>query len=198
MKKNYPATQRNQQPILEVLQRILPDGPITVLEVASGSGQHGLHFVRAMSHVTWQPSDIDDVGLASIEAWRADSKQDNLLAPVRLDATDEEWPVAKVDAIFSANMVHISPWAATLGLLAGAGRVLKDDGLLILYGPYRITGRKTAESNEAFDESLQGRDPAWGLRKLDDVIDAAAKHGLLLKEIVDMPANNVTVVFERV
>jgi hypothetical protein len=167
----------------------------TVLEVASGTGEHVVHFAAAFPQLAFQPSDPDPDALASIEAWRAEAGLGNVLAPVRLDAAADEWPVDRADAILCINMVHISPWAATVGLMRGAGRLLPEGGPLVLYGPYRRMGVPTAPSNEAFDESLRSRDPEWGLRKLEDVTAEAQANGLALERIVEMPANNLTAVF---
>lgn len=192
-----PHVARNAGPIVDVLRGILPDRGL-VLEVASGSGEHVLHFARAFPHLTFQPSDPDPVGLASIEAWRRHESLPNLLSPIQLDACAEQWPLAEADALLCINMVHISPWAATLGLMAGAGRLLASGCPLYLYGAYRRQGVETAPSNEAFDLSLRSRNPEWGVRQLEDMTAEAAKHGLTLESVVEMPANNLSVVFRRV
>jgi SAM-dependent methyltransferase len=191
-----PAAEKNREPILEILARVLPSSG-TVLEVASGSGQHAVFFSRALPGVVWQPTDVAPDALESIAAWRETEGPPNLLAPLRLDVTDESWTVANVEAIFSANMIHISPWEACLGLVRGAGRHLAPGGILVLYGPFRIGGEHTAPSNEAFDRDLRARDPSWGVRDLDAVAAAALSHGLALEERAPMPANNQTVVFRR-
>ncbi len=187
---------RNAEPITDQLRSILPARGL-VLEVASGTGEHIVHFARAFPDLVFQPSDPDPAALASIEAWRAAEGPPNLLAPIELDAASDSWPVARADAIWCINMVHISPWAATLGLLAGAGRLLPAGGKLYLYGAYRQRGVPTAASNEAFDRSLRGRNPEWGVRQLEDVIAAASDRGLALEHIVPMPANNLSVIFAR-
>ena len=187
---------RNAAPIVDVLRGVLPDEGL-VLEVASGSGEHALHFARAFPHLLWQPTDADPVGLRSIDAWRAASALPNLLAPVFLDAAAERWPVESAAAILCINMVHISPWSATIGLLAGAERLLVPGAPLYLYGAYRQAGVTTAPSNEAFDRSLRERNPEWGLRNLEDVVAAATLHGLTLADVVRMPANNLSVVLRR-
>lgn len=194
VRKHAPATQRNRDPIAAVLAETLPPVGL-VLEVASGSGEHCAHFAERFPALRWQPTDPDLSALASIAAWTADLA--NVLPPLALDAAASDWPLARADAIFCANMVHISPWEATLGLLAGAGRLLPTGGPLILYGPYRRAGVPTAASNEAFDQSLRSRDPRWGLRTLEAVSDAAASHGLALDRVVEMPANNLTLVYRR-
>lgn len=192
-----PATARNRQPILEALATRLPDGA-RVLEVASGAGEHALYMAQALPGVRWQPTDRDPEALASIAAWRDASGVANLAAPLRLDAADPaSWPTGPFEAVVCINMVHISPWAATEGLMAGAARVMAPGGRLILYGPYLEAEVATAPSNLAFDESLKRRDPAWGLRDLADVKALAAGHGLAFAERIAMPANNLIVVFER-
>ena len=191
-----PHVARNREPILEVLWRVLPAQGL-VLEVASGSGEHAAYFAQHLPTLSWQPSDPDAEALASIEAHRVATGLPNLLAPLRLDVTSAHWPVERADAIVCNNMIHISPWAATEGLVAGAARVLSQQGLLYLYGPYRIDGRHTAPSNEAFDASLRTQNPLWGVRDLAEVTALAARHGLVLAETVAMPANNLSVIFRR-
>ena len=190
-----PHVARNPGPIIEVLQAVLPESGL-VLEVASGTGEHALHFARAFPELTFQPTDPDPLALSSIEAWRSGAPA-NLLPPLALDAAADEWPVDHADALLCINMVHISPWAATLGLLRGASRVLAAGAPLILYGAYRRVGVMTAPSNEAFDQSLKARNPQWGLRMLEDVVAEAGKAGFTLERVVEMPANNLTVVFRR-
>ena len=190
-----PHVARNAGPIVEVLRGVLPPAGL-VLEVASGTGEHALHFARAFPALTFQPTDPDPLALASIEAWRSEAP-DNLLPPLMLDAAGEDWPVDRADALLCINMVHISPWPATLGLLRRASRVLSAGAPLVLYGAYRRAGVPTAPSNEAFDESLKARNPEWGLRLLEDVVAEAAAVGLSLERVVDMPANNITVILRR-
>jgi SAM-dependent methyltransferase len=192
-KRHAPATERNRDAIVEVLQGILPPGG-QVLEIASGTGEHIVHFARSFPHLTWQPSDPDPVALASIKAWREETASSNLLQPIQIDAS-AEWPVDHADAIICINMVHISPWAATGGLFRNAGRVLPIRGLLYLYGPYRRHGMPTAPSNDQFDQSLKERNPAWGLRQVEEVVAEAATAGLFLEHLVEMPANNVSLIF---
>lgn len=196
MKRHAPAAERNREPIAAVLREELPAAGI-VLEVASGTGEHSAFFAGLFPALRWQPSDPDPDALASIGAWRDEAGLDNLLAPIRLDAAAEAWPVAAADAILCVNMVHISPWEATVGLMRGAGRLLEAGAPLILYGPYRRSGVPTAPSNEAFDASLRSRDPRWGLRELEAVDAEAAAQGLGLDRVVEMPANNLTIVFRR-
>jgi SAM-dependent methyltransferase len=193
--RTSPATARNRDPILEVLRPRLPAHGL-VLEVASGAGEHAVHMARALPGLSWQPTDPDSAALDSIAAWRDAAGLPNLLAPLKLDAAaPESWPVEKADAMVCINMVHISPWAATEGLMAGAGRVLPPGGILYLYGPYREAGVETAPSNTAFDLDLKARNPAWGLRDLEAVSDLAARHGLRLDERIAMPADNLSLVF---
>lgn len=191
-----PHVARNAGPIVEVLRGVLPASG-TVLEIASGSGEHALHFARTFAGLTWQPSDPDPVARASIEAWRKEAGADNLLPPIAIDAAAEQWPLAEADAVLCINMVHISPWEATLGLLRNAARMLAEGVPLYLYGPYRREGIETAPSNEAFDRSLRSRDPRWGLRLLEDVVAEAQGHGFRLDAVIEMPANNLSVVFRR-
>jgi SAM-dependent methyltransferase len=195
-RRSAPHVVRNAEPIAAVLREVLPDRGL-VLEVASGTGEHALHFARAFPVLRWQPSDPDPVALHSIEAWRAASGADNLLPPVQLDARSEQWPLEAADAVVCINMVHISPWEATVGLLAGAARLLSPGAPLILYGAYRRSGVETAPSNLAFDEALRARNPQWGLRLLEDVISEAGPHGFALERVVEMPANNLTIVFRK-
>lgn len=191
-----PHVARNTGPIIDVLRGILPDEGL-VLEVASGSGEHALAFARAFPHLLWQPTDADPVSLRSVDAWRSADGISNLLAPVHLDASSAHWPVEAARAILCINMVHISPWTATRGLLAGACRLLGEGQPLYLYGAYRQEGVETAASNEAFDQSLKARNPEWGLRNLEDLVAEAGRHGLGLDNVVPMPANNLSVIFRR-
>ncbi len=195
-RRSAPHVARNAAPIADVLRDVLPQRGLA-LEIASGSGEHVLHFARAFPQLTWQPSDPDPVARRSIEAWRGAAGLSNLLAPVALDARGEDWPVAAADAILAINMVHISPWTATEGLMRGAGRLLPAGAPLYLYGAYRQAGVATAPSNEAFDAWLRAQDPEWGVRDLDDVAAAAEACGLALDTVVPMPANNLSVVFRK-
>jgi SAM-dependent methyltransferase len=191
-----PSVARNRDPILAVLRRVLPPAG-TVLEIASGTGEHAVYFAAALPHLTWQPSDTDEQALRSIAAHRAISGLPNLLAPLALDAAAPEWPVKRADAIVAINMIHISPWRATQGLIAEAGRVLPAGGVLYLYGGYKENGTHTAPSNEAFDADLRHRNPEWGVRDLEAVAELAETHGLELAERIPMPANNLSLVFRR-
>lgn len=187
---------RNRDPILDVLRLILPPKGL-VLEVASGSGEHAAYFAQNLRALDWQPSDPDQEALASATAHRAEASLPNLLPPLHLDVTAAQWPVGHADAVICCNMIHIAPWAACEGLIAGSARVLPTGGLLYLYGPYKIGGRHTAPTNQAFDERLRAQNPAWGIRDLDDVTALAARFGFALAETVSMPANNLSVIFRR-
>jgi SAM-dependent methyltransferase len=187
---------RNRRPILDVLSRVLPPGGV-VLEIASGSGEHAVFFAENLPSVRWQPTDADNGALASIAAHRAAAALPNLLPALRLDAAAEHWPIESADALVCNNMVHITPWRVTAGLIAGAGRILPAGGTLYLYGPYRIDGRPAAASNEDFDAWLKAQNPEWGIRDLAEVTALARRHGLDLAEMVAMPANNLSVVFRR-
>lgn len=202
-RRHAPATLRNRDPILAVLRRRLPPRGL-VLEVASGSGEHAAYFAPQLAaELVWTPSDADPSALASIDAHaaaaRAAAPGGARIAPaLLLDAAAQRWPIARADAIFCANMIHIAPWAAAAGLFAGAGRVLAPGGPLILYGPFRRAGRHTAPSNAAFDESLRRRDPAWGVRDLEqEALPAAEAAGLALDAVEETPANNLCVVLRR-
>jgi hypothetical protein len=194
MKQHALATARNREPIREVLARVLPPSG-TVLELAAGSGEHSIYFATSFPTLAWQPSDIDETALASIEAWRADAALPNLRAPLRIDVTEPAWPIARADAIICINMVHISPWPATLGVFAGAERL--GAALVYLYGPYRFDGEFTAPSNVEFDRSLRSRDPSWGVRDVRDLEAASRDRGYVLDQVIAMPANNHSLIFER-
>jgi len=189
-----PAAERNQGPILEVLKRFLPESGL-VLEIASGTGQHVMHFAAALPALTWQPTDLNAEHLTSISAWIRHSGLGNVRPPFELDVGAKPWPVERADAVLCFNMIHIAPWAAATQLLAGAGRTLVPGGILFLYGPYRRFGAHTAPSNEAFDADLRARDPEWGLRDMEEVVALAGSSGLSLVEVVPMPANNFSVIF---
>ncbi len=196
MKLTSPATARNRDPIAAVLKEVLPEGGL-VLEVASGAGEHAVHFARLFPSLIWQPSDPSADALASVEAHAADAGLPNLRAPVMLDAAGETWPVDRADAMLCINMVHISPWSACVGLMRGAGRLLDAGAPLILYGPYRRAGVEMAPSNDAFDRSLKARNPEWGLRDLEEVAGEAERNRLALERVEEMPANNLTLVFRK-
>lgn len=195
-RRHAPATERNRQPILAALKTALP-GRGLVLEVASGSGQHAVFFAANLPGLVWQPTDRDAALRASIAAWRAGAGAPNLREPLALDACAADWPVAQADAVVCINMIHIAPWEATLGLMAGAARVLPPGGPLFLYGPFRRDGRHTAPSNAAFDESLRSQDPSWGVRDLEAVAAVAHDRGFRAGAVTGMPANNLSVVFRR-
>lgn len=199
MKQSAPSALRNRDPILEVLRRVLPSTGL-VLEVASGTGEHVTHFAQALPSLTFQPSDIDESARASVDAWRAELALANVKPALALDVRDETWPLfddASVDAMVNINMIHISPWSATLGLMRHASRLLKSGAALVTYGPYLQRDVVTAPSNVAFDESLRARNKEWGVRRLDDVAQVARDNGLGLEEVVAMPANNLCVVFRK-
>ena len=192
----YPATLRNRDVILDVLRGVLPASGL-VLEIASGSGEHVVHFARAFPGLTFQPSDPEDAALQSIAAWTQDSGLPNIWPPVVLDASSDQWPVTAADAILCINMIHIAPWRASEGLFHGAARLLPAGAPLYLYGPYRRADIVTAPSNEAFDASLKSRNPEWGLRDLEAVAELARAEGFSAPAITEMPANNLSVVFRR-
>ena len=194
--RTAPAAARNREPILLVLRDYLPR-PALVLEIASGTGEHAAWFSSAIPELTWQPTDHDPEALRSIAAWRDITGVPNLLPPLHLDAASQTWPVAHADVVVAINMVHIAPWTATRGLIAGAGRVLSKGGLLFLYGPFREGGMHTAASNAAFDADLRARNSSWGIRDLDEIVVLAEQHRLTGLERIAMPANNLSVVFRR-
>ena len=193
-RKHAPATLRNREPIAKVLQEELPSTG-KVLEVASGSGEHCAYFAKVFLRHVWQPTDPDPGALGSIASWCAGL--DNVLRPLALDAASAGWPVDAADAVLCINMAHISRWEATLGLVVGAARLLPDGAPLVLYGPWRREGVETAPSNEAFDASLKARDPGWGLRRVEDLDAAADASALARTRLVEMPANNLMLVYRR-
>jgi hypothetical protein len=195
-RRHAPATVRNRDVILALLRAVLPAKGL-VLEIASGSGEHAVHFSHALPALSWQPSDCAADARASIAAWRGEEGAPNLLAPLVLDAAEPAWPIARADAIVCINMIHISPWTATEGLMRGAGRLLPPAAPLVLYGPFRRAEVSLADSNAAFDADLKARDPRWGLRDLEAVCALAEAHGLECDTTVGMPANNLGVVFRR-
>lgn len=191
------ACERNRDPILAVLGEVLPERGL-VLEIASGTGMHGVYFAPRLPRITWQPSDADDDALESIEAWRrTEPSVENLLPALRLDVLERTWPIDRADAVFNANMIHISPWECALALFDGAARILASGAPLIVYGPFMIGGAHTAESNAAFDASLRARDPRWGVRDLDVVTRAARGAGFERERVLPMPSNNQTVLFRK-
>ncbi len=191
------SADRNKGPILAVLERVLPPTGL-VLEIGSGTGQHIVHFALALPRLTWQPSDPDTDFRRSVEGWIGQERLDNVRAPLDLDVCRLPWPVTRADAVLAINVIHVAPWAATQALLAGAKDALdRGGGVLYLYGPYRRFGRHTATSNAAFDAQLRASDPGWGVRDLEAVVELAGTAGFELAELVDMPANNLSVVFRR-
>ncbi|WP_448570304.1 DUF938 domain-containing protein [Trichothermofontia sp.] len=212
LRQHAPATQRNRDPILAVPQDVLPPSG-TVLEVSSGTGEHAMFFAPRLAPRGWLPSDPSPLARASIAAWREHYPAANLYPPIALDAEAACWPVEQsplpdalqgldlqqqpIRAIVNINMIHIAPWSACLGLLAGAARILPVGGILYLYGPFMQGGRHTAPSNAEFDANLRARNRDWGVRDLDAVTAMAATHQFSLRQTVPMPANNLSVIFER-
>jgi SAM-dependent methyltransferase len=190
------SVERNKGPILAVLERILPRSGL-ILEIASGTGQHVAHFAAALPGITWQPSDADAAFRESVQSWVDLEKLGNVRAPLDLDVCSFPWPITQADAVLCINMIHVAPWAATEALLTGAKDVLSRGGVLFLYGPYRRFGGHTAPSNEAFDIQLRTNDPAWGLRDLESVVELADIAGFEVAKVIDMPANNFSVVLRR-
>jgi hypothetical protein len=193
-----PAAERNKGPILEVLRTLLPPTG-TVLEIASGTGQHVVHFARALPGLHWMPSDAAAQARRSIAAWLASERLPNVAPPIELDVLERPWAVTgPIDAIVCINLIHISPWPVTTALFAEAREKLCESGLVYLYGPYKQQGRHTAPSNEAFDRSLRAQDPEWGVRNLEDVVETARSTGFEHLTTVEMPANNLSVAFRRI
>lgn len=195
-RRSAPAALRNREPIADVLRDWLPERG-TVLEIASGTGEHSVHFAERFPGLLWQPSDPDPQARASVEAWRLASGLGNLRSPLALDASSPDWPIDRADAIININMVHISPWESALGLLEGAARLLPPGGPLILYGPWLCDNVATAPSNLAFDRDLKSRDPRWGLRRIEDFTAEARARGLALEDRRSMPANNLMLLLKR-
>lgn len=195
-RRSAPAALRNREPIAEVLSEWLPASG-TVLEVASGTGEHSVWFAERFPELDWQPSDTHADALGSIAAWVDASALPNLRSPVVIDAGAGDWPVGQADAVLNINMAHISPWSASLGLIAGAARLLPADGPLILYGPWLKDDIETVSSNLAFDADLKARDPEWGLRRVEDFAAAASVKGFRLVGVRRMPANNLMILFRR-
>ena len=195
-KWSIPAAERNKDPILGVLARVLPSRGL-VLEVASGTGQHVMHFAEALSGLTWQPSDPDAELRESIAMRIQEERRANVKGPIDLDVTKHPWPLQTADAVVAINMIHVAPWSATLALFEGAKALLSTEHVLFLYGPYRRFGHHTSEGNAQFDRDLRANNPEWGLRDLEAVSDVAVGAGFVLAETVEMPANNFTLVFRR-
>jgi len=200
-----PAFHRNHEAIWSVLQRFLAGKSGDVVEAGSGTGQHAVDFARRSPEITWWPSDLNEQHLKSIDAWRAHAGLPNIRPPLRIDLSDPAWcrqmhdgsGPGKLRAVFCANVIHIAPWRVAEGLFAGAGRYLRDDGRLFLYGPFKCGGEYTAASNAAFDASLRQSNPEWGVRDIADIEKLAGEAGLALIEIAERPANNLTLVFAR-
>jgi Protein of unknown function (DUF938) len=205
-RKYAPSTERNREAILEVLLQVLPENG-TILEIASGTGEHAVFFASKLKDYLWLPTDVNPQSRASIISWTEHNVCDNVYAPLELDVREPIWAVENggldwlntkpIVAIVNINMIHISPWSACLGLMAGAGRILKAGGILYLYGPFKQGGEHTAASNAVFDEYLRTENPEWGVRNLDDVVAVASAQNLILQQIYQMPANNLSVVFQR-
>jgi hypothetical protein len=201
------ATERNREPILEILLKVLPKSG-TILEIASGTGEHAVYFADKFKDCRWLPTDVNPQARASIVAWTKHYGCKNVYSPLELDVTEPVWIVenqtatgllnnSPIVAIVNINMIHISPWPACLGLMAGACRILPVGGILYLYGPFKVCGEHTAASNAAFDEYLRAQNQEWGVRNLDDVVAAARAEHLTLKQTYQMPANNLSLVFEQ-
>lgn len=198
VRAHAPATLRNREPILAVLQRVLPAAGL-VLEIASGTGEHAAFMApRLAPGLIWQPSEARAGALSIIDGYARDAACPRIRPAVRLDASAPEWPIERADALFCANMIHIAPWEAAVGLFAGAGTRLPGGAPLVLYGPFKRNGRHTAPSNESFEAGLVAKDPRWGVRCLDtQLLPVARKNGFDLAEVVAMPANNLVVIFRR-
>ncbi|MEE2996800.1 MAG: DUF938 domain-containing protein [Pseudomonadota bacterium] len=192
--RHFPATERNRDAIADVLSQILPAAG-TVLEIGSGSGEHVFYFSKLFPDLTWQPSDPDPLNLQSIRAWGDFAARANLQLPLSINASDITLPIESAVAIICINVIHISPWDATEGLMRNASRLLPPGGPLYMYGPYKIGGTHTAPSNEAFDRSLRDQNKTWGVRDLDSVVAEAQKNGLAFTQRVEMPANNQSLLF---
>jgi len=196
VRRSAPAALRNREPIAEVLAEWLP-GRGLVLEIASGTGEHATFFAERFRSLEWQPSDIHPDALTSITAWREAADLANLRLPLTLDAGSDDWPLDRADAVLSINMVHISPWNSALGLIGGAARLLSAGSPLILYGPWLKDDIPPAASNLDFDADLKRRDPAWGLRRVEDFAAAAEPRGFTLQAVRPMPANNLMLLWRK-
>ncbi|PSB11681.1 SAM-dependent methyltransferase [Pleurocapsa sp. CCALA 161] len=195
-----PATLRNREPILKILSEVLPTNS-NVLEIASGTGEHAIFFASELKSCRWIPSDVNSLATDSIVAWKNACPVDNLELPLLIDVTQKNWQQQvknhAINAIVNINMIHIAPWQACLGLIEGVGQILPNDGILYLYGPYKRDGEHTAPSNVSFDRSLRDRNPLWGVRDLEEVVETATTHNLKLQQVISMPANNLSVIFSR-
>ncbi len=193
---SWPAPERNKEPILAVLRDTLPETG-TVLELAAGSGQHTAFFAGHFPNLTWQASEPEEEYRRSIQAWIQHDGLTNAPPPMELDTRGEAWPIDSFDAVLCCNMIHISPWESCTGLMAGVGKGLSPGGALIFYGPFSIDGKHTADSNREFDESLKSRDPSWGVRDMADVTALAADYGLAFERKIEMPSNNLCVIYRK-
>lgn len=195
-----PATLRNREPILKILSEVLPINS-NVLEIASGTGEHAIFFASELKLCRWIPSDVNFLARESIVAWKNACLVDNLELPLLIDVTQNNWQQQlknrEINAIVNINMIHIAPWQACLGLIQGAGEILPNDGILYFYGPYKRNGEHTAPSNASFDHFLRDRNPLWGVRDLEKVVETAAAQNLKLQQVIEMPANNLSVIFSR-
>jgi len=195
-RRYYAAVPRNRDFILEVLSRILPQRA-RVLEIASGSGEHGVYMAKKLPHLTWMPTDASQELLESIDAWRVAEGLSNVCPPQQLDVLDELWPVQKADAIVNINMIHVAPWEACEALFRGASQALSSGGVLYMYGPYMRAGKHTAPSNAKFDQTIRSMNTQWGVRNLEDVQSVAKTYNIHPEEVVAMPANNLSVIYRR-
>jgi hypothetical protein len=193
----WPAAERNKEPIFEEIRSLVREQSGVLLEIASATGQHALHFAERLPQIDYVPSDYDEQHLETLRKRIELRGLPNLSQPLRIDVTEEKWPIERADFIYNANMVHIAPWEVALGLFRGAGKLLSKRGLLMTYGPYRIDGKHTSESNEKFDASLKSRDPRWGVRDLGELADAAFDFSMVLVEKRALPANNLFVIWEK-
>ncbi|KAK3851258.1 hypothetical protein Pcinc_042078 [Petrolisthes cinctipes] len=204
----WKAPENNKEPILKVLQDVIPekfgpDASLKALEISSGSGQHVVHFAKAFNKISWQPSDITDKHLESIKAYTKDEKLENVKAPLNIDITKpiSEWPEVfpenSFDIVVNSNMIHITPWKCTEGLFSAASKLLKPSGILVTYGPYAIHGEITPESNVTFNESLKSQNEEWGLRDVDDLEKEAKKNSITFDAMFNMPANNKTLIWVK-
>jgi SAM-dependent methyltransferase len=196
MKRHSPAAARNREPILRVLEQVLPSTG-TILEVGSGSGEHTVFLAPRLPGLDWQPTDVDPEAVLSIQAWRDELPAENIFAPRRFDVRQHPWPFHDLAAVLSINVIHISPWEVCEALVDGAAGALRRGGVLYFYGPFRFDGRHTAPSNEVFDTTLRSQDPRWGVRDLSDVRKLATRYGLEESDVLPMPANNFSIVFRR-
>lgn len=192
-----PSSMRNKHVILSVFQKHIPLSG-NILEIACGSGEHTTHFAASNANLTWHPTDIDETHMESVNAHARADDLKNVMPAVHLNVTSDNWPVPDVGMVYNANMIHISPWECTVGLFKGANRHLKKDGVLMMYGPYKRDGQHTAASNESFDQSLKSRNTQWGIRDIEEVMALAKENNLILQDIIEMPANNFSVIYKKI